>query len=150
MFKKKIVIFSLIFFLSSCGFTPIYLNNNDVNFSIEQINYQGDRELNNFLKINLNKYKNLNTDNKIFIEANTKYEKIVLSKDGTGQITNYRLVAEVVFLIKPINKRIVFTEKKIMSSMSDKFEETRFEKTAKESFASLISSKLISELIVDK
>ena len=30
------------------------------------------------------------------------------------------------------------------------FEETRFEKTAKESFASLISSKLISELIVDK
>ena len=150
MFKKKIIIFSLIFFLCSCGFTPIYLNNNDVNFSIEQINYQGDRELNNFLKINLNQYKNLNTDNKIFIEANTKYEKIVLSKDGTGQITNYRLVAEVVFLIKPINKRIVFTEKKIMSSMSDKFEETRFEKTAKESFASLISSKLISELIVDK
>ena len=150
MFKKKIIIVSLIFFLSSCGFTPIYLNNNDVNFSIEQINYQGDRELNNFLKINLNQYKNLNTDNKIFIEANTKYEKIVLSKDGTGQITNYRLVAEVVFLIKPINKRIVFTEKKIMSSMSDKFEETRFEKTTKESFASLISSKLISELIVDK
>ena len=75
MFKKKIIIFSLIFFLSSCGFTPIYLNNNDVNFSIEQINYQGDRELNNFLKINLNKYKNLNTDNKIFIEAGFQWRQ---------------------------------------------------------------------------
>ena len=29
-----------------------------MNFSIEQINYTGDRDLNNFLKTNLNQYKN--------------------------------------------------------------------------------------------
>ena len=57
MIKKNLII--LIFmFLNSCGFTPLYTNNSDVNFSIEQVNYTGDRELNNFLKTNLNKYKN--------------------------------------------------------------------------------------------
>ena len=68
MIKKNLII--LIFmFLNSCGFTPIYVNNSNLNFSIEQINYIGDRELNNFLKTNLNKYKNEKIENKIYIEA---------------------------------------------------------------------------------
>ena len=53
MLKKKIITLSLIFFLTSCGFTPIYLKNNNSNFSIEQVVYIGDRDLNNFLRINL-------------------------------------------------------------------------------------------------
>ena len=59
MLKKNIIILSLFLFLTNCGFTPIYLKNNNVNFSIEQISYIGDRDLNNFLKINLDKYKNI-------------------------------------------------------------------------------------------
>jgi len=150
MQKKKIIIFTLILFLSNCGFTPIYLNNTKGNFSIEQVNYEGDRELNNFLKLNLNKYKDVNNDNKIFIEANSKYEKIALSKDKTGKITSYQLIVEVIFLIKPNNKKIFVTEKKIMDSMDDNFEENRFERSAKQGFASSISSKLISNLITSK
>jgi len=150
MLKKKIIIFSLILFLTNCGFTPVYLNNSKVNFSIEQINFKGDRELNNFLKLNLNRYKNVNNDDKIFIEANTKYEKNVLSKDVTGKATSYQLIAEVEFLIKPNNKKIIVTEKKIMDSMDDNFEENRYERSAKQGFASLMSTKLISELITSK
>ena len=150
MLKKKIIILSLILFLTNCGFTPVYLNNSKVNFSIEQINFKGDRELNNFLKLNLNRYKNVNNDDKIFIEANTKYEKNVLSKDVTGKATSYQLIAEVEFLIKPNNKKIIVTEKKIMDSIDDNFEENRYERSAKQGFASLMSTKLISELITSK
>ena len=149
MIKKKLVIISLIFVLTSCGFTPIYLKNNNVNFSIEQVSYTGDKELNNFLKTNLNQYKNKDVDNKIYIEAKSEYNKIVLSKDGTGEVTNYELVAEVIFLIKSSNKEIKISEKKIMSSMSDKFEETKYERSIKQSFASSITYKLISELIIN-
>jgi len=149
MIKKKLVIISLIFVLTSCGFTPIYLKNNNVNFSIEQISYAGDRELNNFLKTNLNQYKNKDVDNKIYIEAKSEYNKIVLSKDGTGEVTNYELVAEVIFLIKSSNKKIKISEKKIMESMADKFKETEYEKSIKQSFASSITYKLISELIIN-
>jgi hypothetical protein len=149
MIKKNLTIICLIFFLNNCGFSPIYLKNMDVDFSIEQINYTGDRELNNFLKTNLNHYKNKKVNNKIYIEANTVYKKIILSKDGTGKATNYQLQAEVIFLIKPINKKIKITEKKIMNSMDDKFEETRYERSIKQNFASSIASKLTSELIIN-
>ena len=149
MIKKNIIIVSLILFLNSCGFTPIYLNKNDIKFSIEQVNYSGDRDLNNFLKIKLNQYKNKKIDNKISIDAKSTYEKIILSKDGTGKVTNYQLKAEVIFLIKPNNKEIKITERKIIDSMSDKFEEARYERSIKQNFADSITNKLTSELIVN-
>jgi len=149
MIKKNIIIISLILFLNSCGFTPIYLNKNDVKFSIEQVNYSGDRDLNNFLKMNLDQYKNEKIDNKFSIDAKSTYKKIILSKDGTGKVTNYQLEAEVIFLIKSIDKEIKIIERKIIDSMDDKFEEARHERTIKQSFASSITNKLTSELITN-
>jgi outer membrane lipopolysaccharide assembly protein LptE/RlpB len=149
MIKKKIILISLIFFLSNCGFTPIYLKNADVNFSIEQVNYTGDRELNNFLKTNLKVYKNDKINNKIYINANSVYKKIILSKDSAGVVSSYQLEANVIFFIKPDNKEIKITEKKIMNSLADKFEEERNEREIKQSFASSISNKLTSELIIN-
>ena len=149
MIKKNIIIISLILFFNSCGFTPIYLNKNDVKFSIEQVNYSGDRDLNNFLKMNLDQYKNEKIDNKFSIDAKSTYKKIILSKDGTGKVTNYQLEAEVIFLIKSIDKEIKIIERKIIDSMDDKFEEARHERTIKQSFASSITNKLTSELITN-
>jgi hypothetical protein len=147
MLKKNIIILFLIVLLSNCGFTPIYIKNNNTNFSIEKIDFTGDRELNNFLKSNLNQYKNKKVDNKIYIEAVSIYEKNILSKNSGGEATKYQLEAEIVFKIKPSNKEIKITEKKIMNSMSDKFEEARYERLIKQSFASSISNKLSSKLI---
>jgi predicted nucleic-acid-binding Zn-ribbon protein len=149
MLKKNIIILFLIVLLSNCGFTPIYIKNNNTNFSIEKIDFTGDRELNNFLKSNLNQYKNIKVDNKIYIEAVSIYEKNILSKNSSGEVTKYQLDAEIVFKIKPSNKEIKITEKKVMNSMSDKFEEARYERLIKQSFASSISNKLSSKLISD-
>jgi len=147
--KNNIIILTLIFLLCSCGFTPIYQNNTQANFSIEQVTYTGDRELNNFLKSNLNQYKDEKIENKIYIEANSSFKKIILSKNKVGEVTNYQLEAEVIILIKPSNKKIKISEKKIMESKEDKFEEARYERTIKQNFASSISNKLVSELIIN-
>ena len=149
MIKKNIIIIFLILLLNGCGFTPIYLNKNDIKFSIEQVNFSGDRDLNNFLKMNLYQYKNDKIDNKISIDAKSTYKKIILSKDGTGKVTNYQLEAEVIFLIKSINKEIKIIERKIIDSIDDKFEEARRERTIKQNFASSITNKLTSELITN-
>ena len=149
MIKKNIIILFLIIFLTNCGFTPVYIQNNNASFSIEQINFTGDRELNNFLKINLNQYKNQKVDNKIYIEAVSTYKKIILSKNNAGEVTNYQLEAEVTFSIKPINKEIKITEKRIIDSMNDKFEEARYERSIKQSFALSISNKLSSKLSIN-
>jgi outer membrane lipopolysaccharide assembly protein LptE/RlpB len=149
MIKKKIIIIFLALLLTNCGFVPIYSKNSNINLSIEQITYAGDTELNNFLKTNLIQYKNEKVENKFYIEVESSYEKIILTKDGTGEATNYELKAEVIFIIKSNNRKIKFTEKKIINSMSDKFEEARYERSIKQSFASSISYKLITELVVN-
>ena len=102
--------------------------------------------MNNFLKTNLSQYKN-EKNNKIYIEADSIYEKIILSKNKAGEVTNYQLKVEVLFIIKPSNKKIKITEKKIMDSMDDKFEEARYERSIKQNFASSISNKLSFELM---
>jgi hypothetical protein len=150
MMKKQVILISLIFFLTHCGFSPIYVNSTNINFSIENVNYKGDRDLNNFLKTNLNQYKNDKSSRKILIEATSEYEKMTLTKNTASEITNYKLVAEVTFLIKSTNKKISITEEKIISSMDDKFEEARKERATKENFARSISDKLISELVINK
>ena len=149
MIKKNISLIFLIFFLTNCGFTPVYQSNTNINYSIEQVNYSGDREFNNFLKSNLSKYKDKKIDNKIYIDVNNIYRKNVLSKNNAGEVTNYQLEVEAIFLIKPLNKEVKIVEKKIMNSMDDKFEEARQERTIKQSFASSISSKLISEININ-
>ena len=149
MLKKNIIILSLILFLANCGFTPIYLKNKNINFSVEQVDYIGDRDLNNFLKINLDRYKNEKNSNKNFLNVETKYNKNILSKDSTGKISSYQLDVEAIFVIKSTNKIIKITEKKILDSKDDKFEEARYEKSLKQSFAYSISNKLISELITN-
>ncbi|MDA9145760.1 hypothetical protein N9N69_03480, partial [Candidatus Pelagibacter sp.] len=97
----------------------------------------------------LDQYKNEKIDNKFSIDAKSTYKKIILSKDGTGKVTNYQLEAEVIFLIKSINKEIKIIERKIIDGMDDKFEEARYERTIKQNFASSITNKLISELIIN-
>ena len=148
--KKQIVLIFLIFFLTHCGFSPIYLKNTNTNFSIENVNFKGDRDLNNFLKTNLNQYKTDTSDKKIFVEATSKYEKIIFTKNTAGEVTNYKLLAKVTFLIKSTTKKINITEEKIISSMNDKFEEARKERAAKQNFARSISNKLISELVINE
>ena len=48
-----------------------------------------------------------------------------------------------------LNKEIKITEKMIMDSMDDKFEEARYERTIKQNFSSSISNKLSSELTIN-
>ena len=149
MIKIKIIFISLIFLLANCGFSPIYVKNTNNNFSIENVIYNGDRELNNFLKTNLNQYKNEEANKKVSIEAISKYKKIILTKNTTGKITNYKLIAEVTFLIKSTDRKINIIEERVINTMNDKFEEARKEKAIKQSFASSISKKLVSELVIN-
>jgi len=137
------------FLLANCGFSPIYVKNTNNNFSIENVIYNGDKELNNFLKTNLNQYKNEEANKKVDIEAISEYEKIILTKNNAGNVTNYKLIAKVTFLIKSTDRKIYIIEERVINTMDDKFEEAKKEKAVKQSFATSISSKLASELIIN-
>ncbi|MDC1415934.1 hypothetical protein N8300_01890 [Pelagibacteraceae bacterium] len=147
MLKKFAVFLILILFTGSCGFTPIYSNKKNNSISLEKMNFKGDREINNYLKSNLNRYKNKSSSKKIFLDIETVYSKNLLSKDSSGAINKYELVAQVIFTVNPGDKKIEFIQKKIMENMNNKFDEKNYETTTKQIFANIITEKLIEKLI---
>ena len=147
MFKKFAVSLILLLFTVNCGFTPIYSNKNNNNISLEELNFSGDRTINNYLKSNLYRYKNKDSTKKIFLDVKTDYKKIQLSKDSSGAINKYELVAQVTFTINPGNQKIEFIQKKIMENMNNKFDEKDYETSTKQTFANIIADELIQKLL---
>ena len=146
MIKKFTFLLIIIFVTANCGFTPIYSNKNINNISVENLSFDGDRALNNYLKSNLNRYKNDNSSKKISLKVLTEYQKITLSKDSTGKTSKYALVANVTFTIIPNNQTIIFKQEKIMENMNNKADEKDFETSTKQTFANIIIDNLILEL----
>ena len=149
---KKIIIFIFIFsFVSHCGFTPLYSNYSEVNFSINLIKTEGDKELNNFLKSNLAKFENNESSNQFTIELNTNYMKNILSKNKAAKTTNFKLTADAkfkIFLNGEKIKELTISETNVMDKNDDNFKETKNEKIIKKSFASSIANKLITEISI--
>ena len=135
-----------------CGFTPLYsTKQRDINFSISETKFKGDKIINNYLKTNLSKYKNEDYEKKFTIKTSTKYDKKTLSKDETANITDYELSVKTIFSISMNNKfikEISISEKKEMNNQTDKFEEQKYERVIKQNFATSISNKLIIELLL--
>ena len=66
----------LIISIQGCGFTPVYVSNDNINFKIESVNFEGDQELNNYINIGLKKYISKNSNNSNFkISTITSYSK---------------------------------------------------------------------------
>jgi len=146
MIKKYAVILIVILFTSNCGFTPVYLNEGIKEISIEQIKLSGDRTLNNYLKSNLNKYRNKESTKKISLEVVSYYQKNILSKDSSGDTNKYELVTEVIFTINPYDQQLSFKQNKIMENMANKSDERKFEISTKQTFANTIVNELMDKL----
>ena len=147
MIKKYLILFFITFILSGCGYSSLYkdLGNNKLNLKIVEIN--GDKELNNFILSNLNKYLDKEGE-QIEIIINTNYSKSVVSRDTKGSISNYQLVASSVFNVQINNqsKIISMSESFIMKNISDSYEKKNYEKTIKQNLSNSIANELVLRL----
>ena len=147
--KKYIYIFIFIpFLLIGCDYTPIYSNKNDYNFSIKEIQFNGDAEINNLIDKKLKKYKRTISEKNFSILTFSSYKKISQSKNLSGKTTNYLVIIETNFNIQKDDKTktFIFKEEFLIKNFSNKFEENNLEKIKKENSISLIISKLITQL----
>lgn len=155
MFKKKIFVILILIFLQGCGFRPIYSSNQMIKIYIEEIQFDGDWELNNFIQASLNRYnlKNIQeqTNNKdseyqkYKIIVKTNYIKSSLTKDSTGKPTKYvfDINANFNLISKDINKNYVYNEKFNMTNFEDELLEKNYERSNKQNIANLIVNKFI-------
>ena len=149
MFKKLSLIFFLVILFTSCGFQPIYKVKN-TNFSIDEISIiSGNRELNNNIKKNLQKFKSDNKDSKIKVSIESDYVKNTLIKDKTGKTVEYEIKANVTltYEINGLEKKIYLTEKTQINQLNNSFDEDSYERNIISNLSNTFVEKFIIELI---
>ena len=148
MRNLKLII--LLLFLSSCGYSSIYKNQQSLNFQLNIIGTEGDYEMNNLISNEIKLNSNKDSQNIYDINIDTDYKKDILTKNSSGVITDYNLSVVSVFSInlKNKNETFKFEENINIKSQSDIFEQNTYEKNIKRNFASSIREKLISAILI--
>ena len=146
---KNIAIITFLLFLSGCGYSSIYKNQQSQDFQLNITESVGNYELNNLISNEIKLSSNTESLNVYNIKINTVYKKEVLTKDSSGVITDYNLSAVSVFSInlKNINKTFTFEENINIKNQTDTFEQNTYEKNIKRNFASSIREKLILAIL---
>ncbi len=146
--KNNLIIFFLLLILNACGFEPIYSIKNESDYNIVIVENKGDKKLNNFISRELDRISNKTSPNEYKIKVNSKFDKIIISKDSKGSPLEFELLANIDFVIisDNFNKSISFKEKQNMQKISDLFQQTNYEDIVKENFASSVVRKLSLKL----
>tara|TARA_B100001057_G_scaffold465629_1_gene521960 strand:+ start:1941 stop:2399 length:459 start_codon:yes stop_codon:yes gene_type:complete len=146
---KNFGLIILLLFLSGCGYSSIYKNQNSINFQMNIIEAKGDSELNNLIKNQIKLYSVPNSKNIYNLKIDTSFSKKVLTKDSSGVITDYNLSVISVFSVNFKNKieTFKFQENINIKNQTDTFEQIIYEKNIKRNFASSIREKLITSIL---
>ena len=149
--QKKIFSFLFLFLLSSCGYEATYSKKNLLNydFSISEINFTGDREVNVKMKERLNNYI-INKKNKNFkVDILSITTKIVSAKDISGDATNFKSTVSIkvdLVMNNKLKNSFIIRESFNYNNNSNKFNLKRYEEEIKNNLAETASDKLIFKL----
>ena len=145
---KNIILICCLVFLNSCGYTSIYKNQKTQDFQINIIGMTGDKELNNLIKNEIGLYSNLNSNIKHDISIESKYEKIIISKNSSGVATDFKILVNITVKFNLNNeiKSLEFNEKINIKNNSNSFEQKKYEGNIKRNFASSIREKIFIKI----
>ena len=148
MTHKNLIILIFFIFLGHCGYSAVYNDNSNLNIKITLLNMIGDREFNNKIDSKLRRFYNKETGKEFKINLSTNISKEIVSKDATGKIIDYILLATATFKISynDINETFTFKESLNIKNIDDTFEQRKYENAIKDNFASSINNKLILKL----
>jgi len=148
---KKILIFPIFFlFFLGCGYTPIF-SKKDVNFSIEKIEFLGDRSIKEKISHSLSNYRNKSDkEKKVSLIVNSSKKISVASKNSRGEAQTNRISIEVIVkIILSENNFIVknFSKSSIYTIIDRKSEQKLIVNKLTENLSSEIALQIIFEIL---
>ena len=146
----KILKVGIIFLLlANCGYVPMYANQQDLDFNIKVISLEGEKDINVILAQKLNRYQVENKNKSYDVRIISDYEKNSLTKDESGNTTNFRLILEIDFVINFNGdyKTLNFIETFDMKKDATLFDENNYENSVKKEMIDLILQKFISQIL---
>ncbi|MDB9767210.1 hypothetical protein OAB25_00820 [Candidatus Pelagibacter sp.] len=149
--QKKIFSFLFLFLLSSCSYEAIYSKKKILNydFSISEINFTGDREVNIKMKEKLNNYT-INKKNKNFkVDILSFVTKAVSAKNISGDATSFKSTVSIkvdLVMNNKLKNNFIISESFNYNNNSNKFNLKTYEKNIKNNLTETITEKLIFRL----
>ena len=135
--KKIFILLTLFLFFSSCGYTPIF-SKKDINFSIESIEFFGDRDVKEKISQALSIYKNKPGKTKQISLVITNLKNItIVSKNSKGEAQTNKISVDV-------NVKIILAENNIVEKNFSK--SSIYDVIDRKSEQKLIENKLIENL----
>ena len=142
---KKILII-IIFLLSNCGYEPLLVNKTNLNLVFNEVNLNGNKQINRKIISSLNIKKNSNKSlTNLFLES--KRMVIETSKDSKGRVNTYKMIINLRYVIEDNSEIIaerVFEESFIYNNKDNKSDLIQYQKEIEEN----LTDRIIEELIV--
>ena len=148
--KKIFISLALFLFFLSCGYTPIF-SKKDVNFSIEKIEFLGDKDVIKNINHTLSGYKNKPGKTKQISLVITNLKNItIVSKNSKGEAQTNKISVDVNAKIILAENRIVdksFSKSSIYDIIDRKSEQKLIENKLIEDLSSEIAQQIILEIL---
>ena len=144
----KKIFFILLFFISSCGYQPLYQNKDLENFKFRKITLTGDNYINKRVTDTISIQENNEAKNKkeLFISSSSEIQET--SKNSKGQVESFRIIITV--NLKIINKINQDTQNKnfikefTYNNKQNKFELIEYQNSIKDD----LIDKIINDIII--
>ena len=141
--KQILIIFIL--FITSCGFKPIYLKNDQLIKKFNKITLEGDSSINKQIIDELNLEINVASNEKLIIQTNYKLE--ATSKNSKGQIETYRSIINSQLITKKDEEILEtknFVAETSYNNRDNNFELVKYQNEIKKN----LTNKIIEEIIL--
>ena len=150
MTKKFLLIICFFFSLTNCGYSPIYSQKTDSNFSITNLEIDGNFQMKNIIGSRLNISSVRDSSKKYELEINTFYDRVSIVKDMKGTTTDLKLVANLNYsLVKSeintmnLKENGSFSESIIIKKKENNYEQNNYERIVIKSLSEQLANKLI-------
>ena len=148
--KKIIALLALFLFFSSCGYTPIF-SKKDVNFSIEKIEFSGNKDVKENINQAFSSYKNKPGKTKQISLVITNSKNITIaSKNSKGEAQTNKISVDVNAKIILAENNIIeknFSKSSIYDVMDRKSEQKLIENKLIENLSGEIAQQIIFEIL---
>ena len=146
MIKKNLIkLLILLFFISGCGYSPIF-SNKDANFSIYELSASGNSKLNKIINNRLNNYKGSDGKKKFSLTLETHLNKEIALRDSKGNPKTYRINLISNISIKDFDgnvKNKSFSKSVDYNNRSNKSDLKKYENETSKNLAEKIADELI-------
>ena len=145
--RKFVILVATVLILNGCSYEPIF-SNKKYDFQFNEIEAQGDYEINNIIKNNL---KTQSSGSNYFdINFNTKKSKDIISLNTSGDPAIFKIKINVDFEVK--QNQSVFLSNNITrevtyNNIDDKFELLKYEQNIIRSISDNISNEILMSVV---